>query len=147
MEERARRLDPGKDTPALRPVPTAAELAEVRFGKSEGLATVHKNRVELAQFFAASKGLDFEDPDVQVICLAKAVVRHKELILLKQVERDLEERAQVRGVPYEETVFATAIAGSHDRVQKELDRLHSRAKAYDRELDTLAKRSKQGEGD
>ncbi len=139
MADPARKKDP--EMTRLR---STEELATDRFGSVEGLAVVTKSTMELAQHYIKKYKLDIQDPDAGVIAAALAFARHKEFTLLRQLENDLHERVLTTGISYGEALYRTASTGAHDRVHREIDRLHARCNQYLNQLSKL--REELGEG-
>ena len=127
---------PNEPKPSLTRLKNSEDLAAERFGKVDGLAIVQKTTLELAGYYANKYNLDSADPDVSVLTAALAFSRHKEFMLLQQLERDLHERVLMSSddESYAEALFQAARTGAHSTVHKELDRLHARCKAYHKEL-------------
>jgi len=125
---------------ALNRLPTVEELARDRFGDVEGLAIIQQTTLELAKHYATRFGLTPDDPEVSVIASALAFARHKELILLLELERDLFTRVATspEGATYGETLFNVTRTGAYKEIHRELDRLHVRAGKYLDELRGLA---------
>lgn len=121
-------------------LPTVEELARDRFGDVEGLAIIQKTTLELAKHYAARFDLVSSDPEVSVIAAALAFARHKEFILLLELERDLFTRVATspEGATYGETLFNVTRTGAYKEIHRELDRLHMRAGKYLDELRGLA---------
>ena len=120
---------------------TIEEMAVSRFGSVEGLAIVQKTTLELASFYAERYKLDAADPEVTLNCTALAFARHKEFTLLREVECDLFHRVSVNpdGHSYGQVLFNVTRTGAYRDVYREIDRLHSRASTYLKELRELAK--------
>ena len=130
-----------KDTkPSFARLKNSADLAVERFGKADGLAIVQQTTLELAGHYAKKYGLDPVDPDVSVLTAALAFSRHKEFMLLQELERDLHERVLMSSDAgtYAEALFQAARTGAHSAVHKELDRLHARCKGYHKERTAFA---------
>ena len=121
---------------------SAEELATERFGSVEGLAIVYNTTLELASFYAKRYNLDATDPEVTLNATALAFARHKEFTLLREVERDLYNRILTshEKTSYGEVLFNATRAGLYKEVYREIDRLHSRASLYLKELKELAAR-------
>jgi len=124
-------------------------MAVERFGKVEGLAIIRLNTLKLAEHYAERYQLDMADPEVAVIASALAFTRHKQLILLSEVEEDLFRRSlgSADAQDYGRTLFKVTQAGTHREIHREIDRLHSRARAYSKELRYLADDASRGSGD
>jgi len=120
------------------------EMAVSRFGSTEGLAIVQKTTLELANFYGVRYGLDHADPEVMLNCTALAFARHKEFTLLREVESDLFHRVSVSpdDVSYGQVLFNVTRTGAYRDVYREIDRLHSRATTYLKELRELARESR-----
>ena len=131
---------PQKTKPAFARLKNSEDLAAERFGRSDGLAIVTQTTLELAGHYAKRYGLDPTDPDVSVLTAALAFSRHKEFMLLQELERDLHERVLMSADEgsYAEALFQAARTGAHSAVHKEMDRLHTRCKLYHKELSDLA---------
>jgi hypothetical protein len=129
-----------KDSPLTR-LESAEDMAVARFGVAEGLAIVRKTTLELADFYADKYGLDASDPEVNLTASALAFTRHKEFVLLREVERDLFNRvlSSASGQTYGEVFFAATRTGAFREVNREIDRLHNRGTAYLRELKELGR--------
>jgi hypothetical protein len=132
MPEPAKKKDP--DMTRLR---STEELATDRFGSTEGLAVVSKTTMELAAYYIKKFKLDNQDPDVGVVAAALAFARHKQFTLLRQLESDLHERVLTTGMSYGEALYRTASTGAHDKVHREIDRLHARCTQYLHQLTKL----------
>jgi len=126
--------------PELAKLKSSKDLAVERFGRSDGLAIVTNTTLELAAHYADRYNLDAKDPDVSVLTAALAFSRHKEFLLLQELERDLHERVLMAQdeANYAEALFQAARTGAHSSVHKEMDRLHARCKTYHKELKDLA---------
>jgi len=109
---------------------SSEDLAAARFGAFDGLAVVEKTTMELAHHYSDKFALDPNDPDVAVITAALAFARHKEFMLLRQIEKDLHNKVLSTDMDYGEILFRTATTGTHNFVHKELDRLHARCDMY-----------------
>ena len=121
-----------------------ADMAESRFGKTEGLAVVHKTTLELAAHYADSYALESNDPDVTVLTAGLAFARHKEFLLMQQIEKDLCERVMNTNLDYAEALFKVTKSSAHRAIYSEITRLHSRAEQFHKELKVLsAERSDQ----
>jgi len=131
--------------PALSKLDSAEDLAVQRFGSDEGLAIVSKNTLELSSFYAQRYELDADDPEVMLVSTALAFARHKEFMLIKEIEHDLYSRVITndQGLTYGQILFNTTRTGAYREVHREIDRLHSRAHGYLRELRELAREAKQ----
>jgi hypothetical protein len=121
------------------------DMAVARFGSIEGLAIVKNTTLELAQFYAERFKLDATDPEVMLNTTALAFARHKEFCLLREIECDLFERVTTNpnGHSYGQVLFNTTRTGAYRDVYREVDRLHSRASGYLKELRELAKDARQ----
>jgi hypothetical protein len=130
---------PKSNPPTLRVLASPEDLAVARFGQIEGLAIVRKTTLDLAQHYASKYSLEMEDPDVCIIASALAFTRHKQMILLTELEQDIYMRtlASPDGDDYGRTLFRLTRSGAHKEVHREVDRLHSRARAYSKELRQL----------
>ena len=126
--------------PELSRLPTVEELARERFGDVEGLAIVQKTTLDLSQHYAERFNLDSKDPEVTLVASALAFARHKEFTLLLELEKDLFTRVATspEGASYGETLFSVTRTGAYREIHRELDRLHSRAGKYLKELKELA---------
>ena len=131
---------PKPDRPSMKRLAGAEDLARDRFGDTEGLAVVANTTLELASHYAKQYGLEMSDPDVQVLASALAFARHKEFLLLQEMERDIQRRVLSSGesTSYGEVLFRTAKTGAYAEVNREITRLHSRAESFHRELRALA---------
>lgn len=117
------------------------DMAVARFGSVEGLAIVQKTTLELAKFYSERYELDPSDPEVMLNSTALAFARHKEFTLLREIECDLFERVTTNpdGASYGQILFNVTRTGAYRDVYREVDRLHSRATAYLKELRELAR--------
>ena len=140
MEQQAKKAS----SEAFTRLDSAEDMAVARFGKDEGLAIVCKTTLELAQFYAERYGLDPLDPEVSLTASALAFTRHKEFVLLRELERDLFNRvlASSSGQTYGEVFFSATKTGAFKEVNREIDRLHHRGSAYLRELKELSREAK-----
>jgi len=131
---------PEESKPNFARLKNSKDLAIERFGRSDGLAIVKQTTLELAAHYATKYGLDSADPDVSVLTAALAFSRHKEFMLLQELERDLHERVlmSAEDETYAEALFQAARTGAHSSVHKEMDRLHARCKLYHKELKEIA---------
>ena len=138
---------PKETKPSLARLKSSTDLAVERFGKADGLAIVKQTTLELAGHYAGKYGLDPADPDVSVLTAALAFSRHKEFMLLQELERDLHERVLMSSDEgtYAEALFQAARTGAHSAVHKEMDRLHARCKGYHKELSVFASDSTSSE--
>ena len=120
---------------------SAEDLARDRFGNAEALAIVRKTTLDLARHYAESYNLDPADPEVSVLSAALAFARHKEFLLMLELERDMNKRVlgAAARVDYGEVLFRTAKSGTYKEVNRELSRLHARAKTFHEELAALPK--------
>ena len=120
------------------------EMAVSRLGSIEGLAIVQKTTLELARFYAERYKLDPNDPETMLNATALAFARHKEFTLLREIECDLFERVTTNpnGASYGQVLFNVTRTGAYRDVYREVDRLHSRASTYLKELRELAKEQK-----
>lgn len=136
-----------KKTAPLTRLSSPEDLAAERFGKIEGLAIAANTTLELAAYYADRFKLSMDDPEVAVTASALAFTRHKELLLLQQIEEDLYRRTMrdPEGVDYAATLFRVTSSGAHRDVLKEVDRLHSRARSYSKELRQLAREAAEEE--
>jgi hypothetical protein len=134
------KLNEQKESVQMERLSSAEELATARFGSVEGLAIVYDTTLELANFYAKRYELDASDPEVTLNATALAFARHKEFMLLRQVERDLYNRILTshEKTDYGEVLFNATRAGLYKEVYREIDRLHSRAALYLKELRELA---------
>ena len=134
---------PAKKKVPFKPLPTTEDLARGRFGDIEGLAIVTNTTLELAAYYAKRFKLDTFDPEVSIITSALAFTRHKELLLLIEIERELFDRVSSSpdGASYGQVLFSSTKNGAFKDVYREVDRLHSRAKSYISELRELKKES------
>ena len=132
--------EPDLSPSGLRRLATAADMAREHFGNAESLAVVQKTTLELAQHYADTYNIDMADPEVTVISVALAQTRHKEFLLMQELERELHDKvlAASQHMTYGEALFRAAKSGSHDSIHRELTRLHGRAKIYHEELATIA---------
>lgn len=123
---------------------SAQDLAVQRFGQAEGLAIVQKSTLELSKFYASRFELDGDDPEVMLITTALAFARHKEFMLIREIEHDLYNRVLTsdQGLSYGQILFNATRTGAHKEVHREIDRLHSRASSYMKELRELARETK-----
>jgi len=114
-------------------------LARDRFGDVEGLAIVQKTTLELAKHYSERFDLDSHDPEVTLVASALAFARHKEFTLLVQLERDLFTRVATSpdGSSYGEVLFNVTRTGAYREIHREIDRLHSKAGVYLKELKEL----------
>tara|TARA_R100000458_G_scaffold57662_2_gene64183 strand:+ start:999 stop:1424 length:426 start_codon:yes stop_codon:yes gene_type:complete len=131
-----------KNSSKIQKLDTIEEMAEARFGSVEGLAIVKETTLGLAKHYAERFKLNPEDPEVSLITSALAFTRHKEFMLYMELERDLHSR--VSNHPDEKTgygqvLFQSVRTGAHREINRELDRLHSRASVYLKELKELSK--------
>ena len=138
---------PAKKEPAFKPRPTTEDLAKERFGDIEGLAIVTQTTLELSAYYAEKFKLDKLDPEVSIISSALAFTRHKELLLLIEIERELFDRVSSSpdGASYGQVLFKSTKNGAFKDVYREVDRLHSRAKSYISELGELRKESQRSD--
>jgi len=138
---------PAKKEPAFKPLPTTEDLAKERFGDIEGLAIVTQTTLELSAYYAEKFKLDKLDPEVSIISSALAFTRHKELLLLIEIERELFDRVSSSpdGASYGQVLFKSTKNGAFKDVYREVDRLHSRAKSYISELGELRKESQRSD--
>ena len=115
------------------------ELAKERFGNIEGLAIITKTTLELAGHYSDRFDLDPMDPEVSLITSALAFSRHKEFLLLAEIERDLYGRVAEHpaGLGYGEILLNATRTGAYKDIYREIDRLHSRGAVYIRELEEL----------
>jgi len=120
---------------------SAEDMARDRFGNAEALAIVHKTTLDLAKHYAESYGLEPGDPEVSVLSAALAFARHKEFLLMQELERDMNKRvlSASERTDYGEVLFRTAKSGTYKEVNRELARLHARASVFHDELAALAK--------
>ena len=134
---------PAKKEPAFKSLPTTKDLAKERFGDIEGLAIVTQTTLELASHYAGKFKLDKRDPEVNIISSALAFTRHKELLLLIEIERELFDRVSSSpdGASYGQVLFKSTKNGAFKDGYREVARLHSRAKSYISELRELRKES------
>jgi len=125
--------------PSLSRLPSVEELARDRFGDVEGLAIVQKTTLELAKHYSERFDLDSHDPEVTLVASALAFARHKEFTLLVQLERDLFTRVATSpdGSSYGEVLFNVTRTGAYREIHREIDRLHSKAGVYLKELKEL----------
>lgn len=123
---------------------TIEEMAVQRFGSTEGLAIVQKTTLELSRFYAERYKLDPSDPEVMLNTTALAFARHKEFMLLREVECDLFHRVTTStdGLSYGQILFNVTRTGAYRDVYREIDRLHSRGGTYLKELRELAKEAR-----
>lgn len=121
-------------------VPSPEELAQARFGNTDGLAIVTQTTLELAAHYASRFKLPTDDPEVSLITAALAFSRHKEFTLLVELERDLHSRVSLslEDETYGQVLFNVTRTGAYKEIHKELDRLHSKGGQYLRELTNLA---------
>ena len=120
---------------------SAEDMARDRFGNAEALAIVHKTTLDLAKHYAESYGLEPGDPEVSVLSAALAFARHKEFLLMQELERDMNKRvlSASERTDYGEVLFRTAKSGTYKEINRELARLHARAGVFHDELAALAK--------
>ena len=123
------------------------DMAIARFGSIEGLAIVQKTTLDLAKFYAQRYELDADDPEVMLNTTALAFARHKEFTLLREIEYDLFKRVaiSVDDLSYGQVLFSAARTGAYRDVYREVDRLHSRASNYLKDLRELAKDARASE--
>jgi len=133
-------VSPKSEGAELSRLPTVEEMAKERFGDIEGLAIVQKTTLDLSKHYAKRFGLDSADPEVTLISSALAFARHKEFVLLVELERDLFARVATSptSASYGETLFSVTRTGAYKEIHRELDRLHVRAGKYLKELRELA---------
>lgn len=117
------------------------DMAKARFGNADGLAIVRETTLGLARHYAERFKLDATDPEVSLISSALAFTRHKEFMLLMELERDLHTRVSSNpdNAEYGQVLFQSVRTGAHKEIHRELDRLHSRASVYLKELKELGK--------
>ena len=134
-----------KNKKDLKRLPSVEDMAKQRFGDVEGLAVVQKTTVELSKHYAGRFDLDPQDPEVSIIASALAFTRHQELLLLTEVERALFARVadHPAGLSYGEVLFNVTRTGAYKDISREIDRLHSRAAVYMRELGELQSAARQ----
>lgn len=139
MSRPQKKVTPNNESPKLRRLSSPEDLATQRFGDVEGLAIVKQTTLDLAQHYAEKYGLPKDDPDVCVITAALAFTRHKQMTLLMELEQDTYRRtlASPEGEDYGRVLFRMTRSGTHQRVHREVDRLHARARAYTKELREL----------
>ena len=120
---------------------SAEDLTIQRFGPVEGLAIVSKTTLELSAFYAERYELDPTDPEVSLSATALAFARHKEFVLLREVERDLFRRvvSSPDGESYGQVLFNVTRTGAYRDIYREVDRLHGRGSTYLKELRELAR--------
>ena len=120
------------------------DMAMARFGSTEGLAIVQKTTLDLARFYAQSYKLDADNPEVMLNTTALAFARHKEFMLLREIESDLFQRVATHpeGMSYGQVLFNVTRTGAYRDVYREVDRLHARASGYLKELRELAKEAR-----
>ena len=137
-------ISPEHEDTSFQKLETIEDMAVARFGKIEGLAIVHKNTLELAQFYADKLGLDASDPEVTLNATALAFARHKEFTLMREIEIDLFRRVATSedNLSYGEVLFNVTKTGAYRDVYREIDRLHSRGSTYLKELRSMQKRSR-----
>jgi len=137
-------ISPEHQDANLQKLETIEDMAVARFGKIEGLAIVHKNTLELAQFYADKLGLDASDPEVTLNASALAFARHKEFTLMREIEIDLFRRVATSedNLSYGEVLFNVTKTGAYRDVYREIDRLHSRGSVYLKELRDMQRKSK-----
>lgn len=130
--------------PEFNKLESVEEMATSRFGSVEGLAIVQKTTLDLATFYAERYDLDPKDPEVTLNATALAFARHKEFTLLREVEADLFHRvaSSPDGLAYGQVLFNVTRTGAYRDVYREIDRLHSRAATYLKELRELAREKK-----
>ena len=137
-------ISPEHEDASFQKLETIEDMAVARFGKIEGLAIVHKNTLELAQFYADKLGLDASDPEVTLNATALAFARHKEFTLMREIEIDLFRRVATSedNLSYGEVLFNVTKTGAYRDVYREIDRLHSRGSTYLKELRSMQQRSR-----
>lgn len=132
---------PQQQSAPLEKLDSIEDMAKARFGATEGLAIVQKTTLELAKFYAERYELNADDPEVMLNSSALAFARHKEFTLLREIECDLFERVTSNpdGASYGQVLFNVTRTGAYRDVYREVDRLHTRAGVYLKELRELAK--------
>ena len=127
------------ETADLMRMPSIEDMAKARFGDTDGLAIVQKTTLELAQHYADRFSLSAKDPEVSIITAALAFTRHKEFLLLVEVERSLYTRISESPsrIEYGQVLFNVTKTGAFKEIYREIDRLHGRAGVYLRELKEL----------
>ena len=117
------------------------EMARARFGDTDGLAIVRETTLGLAEYYADRFSLEMTDPEVSLIASALAFTRHKEFVLYVEVERELHARVSNHpdNIGYGQVLFQSVRTGAFKEINRELDRLHSRAAVYTKELKELGK--------
>ena len=132
------------ESPEFNRLESIEDMAMARFGSVEGLAIVQKTTLDLARFYAERYSLDANDPEVMLNTTALAFARHKEFCLLREVECDLFKRvaSSPEGLSYGQVLFNVTRTGAYRDVYREIDRLHSRASTYLKELRELAREKK-----
>jgi hypothetical protein len=130
-----------EQAPAFNKLESVEDMAVARFGSVEGLAIVQKTTLDLARFYAERYELDPADPEVTLTASALAFARHKEFTLLREVESDLFNRVASNpdGASYGQVLFNVTRTGAYRDINREIDRLHSRAGVYLKELRELAR--------
>ena len=129
------------ETPELKRLESVEDMAKARFGDTDGLAIVRKTTLDLAKHYADRYELDVKDPEVSLITSALAFTRHKEFVLYVEVERELHARVSSHpdNIGYGQILFQSVRTGAFKEIYRELDRLHSRAATYLKELRELSK--------
>lgn len=130
-----------KREPKMTRLDSVEDMAKARFGDADGLAIVCETTLGLAKHYADRFKLEATDPEVSLIASALAFTRHKEFMLLMELERDLHARVSNHpdNVEYGQVLFQSVRTGAHKEIHRELDRLHSRASVYLKELKELGK--------
>ena len=125
-----------KEAAEFKRLDSVEDMARARFGDTEGLAIVRETTLGLAKHYAGRFELDEKDPEVSLITSALAFTRHKEFILFVEVERELHARvsSHPENAGYGQVLFQTVRTGAFKEIYRELDRLHSRAASYIKEL-------------
>ena len=135
-------MEPAKKRKAsMSRLDSVEDMAKARFGDADGLAIVRETTLGLAKHYADRCKLESADPEVSLITSALAFTRHKEFMLLMELERDLHLRVSRHpdNVGYGHVLFQSVRTGAHKEIHRELDRLHSRASVYLKELKELGK--------
>mgnify|MGYP006928226257 CR=1 FL=1 len=135
---------PQQQSAPLEKLESVEDMAVARFGSIEGLAIVQKTTLDLAKFYAQRYKLDADDPEVMLNTTALAFARHKEFTLLREIEYDLFKRVatSVDSANYGQVLFNVTRTGAYRDVYREVDRLHSRASNYLKELRELTKEAR-----
>lgn len=119
-----------------------------RFGAVADLAVFRDNIRDVAEWYAQRLGVtpqDFlDDPDVTVLCIGLALCRQEEMLLYKEKQRDLADRAEAINGDYGLALFTATKNSVYERHDRAIARAHSQASRYRDELEQLLKRRKAG---